>query len=268
MESLYTIGQVSQLTGISKRTLKYYIECDMIKPSKKKFEGGKGYWLYSNSDISKILQIKLYRELGYSADKIKNIIHSPKFNWKQTINVQIEKLKTEKKHLENKIFVAEFMRYFNECEGNDIKFDISDFDNNIDNFFSNIFFENNNEGEFTDPRLKNLNYDMMNGFNISDIQQLENKIIEIIVKIRYFMDNKPDSKEVQNEISSIFNYFSTLSEFEKNDLNFTELLLGIRLISSLSIDRIFDIIICKKGASDFISKAFQVYYDNLKEEKK
>lgn len=36
MRRLYTIGEVSSLTGIDKRTLKYYIERDMIKPSNKK----------------------------------------------------------------------------------------------------------------------------------------------------------------------------------------------------------------------------------------
>ena len=41
MKRLYTIDQVSELTGINKRTLKYYIERDMISPSDKKEEGGK-----------------------------------------------------------------------------------------------------------------------------------------------------------------------------------------------------------------------------------
>ena len=41
MKRLYTIDQVSELTGINKRTLKYYIERDMISPSDKKGEGGK-----------------------------------------------------------------------------------------------------------------------------------------------------------------------------------------------------------------------------------
>lgn len=36
MKRLYTIDQVSELTGINKRTLKYYIERDMISPSDKK----------------------------------------------------------------------------------------------------------------------------------------------------------------------------------------------------------------------------------------
>ena len=41
MKRLYTIDQVSELTGINKRTLKYYIERDMISPSDKKVEGSK-----------------------------------------------------------------------------------------------------------------------------------------------------------------------------------------------------------------------------------
>ena len=59
MDKLYTIGEVSEITGIEKRTLKYYVERKIIFPSHKKSEGGKEYWLYTEDDIFRIRQITL-----------------------------------------------------------------------------------------------------------------------------------------------------------------------------------------------------------------
>ena len=103
------------------------------------------------------------------------------------------------------IFAAEFMGYANEYEGNETKFDISDFDNNIDQFAVNTF--STNEEELTEQSLKKLSDEMINGLNISDIQHQWQKIIEMIAKLGKAMDYVPDSVEVQRELSSIFLYF-------------------------------------------------------------
>ena len=76
----YTLDEVANITGISKRTLKYYVERKIIIPSSERNEGQKKYWLYSDSDIGKIKQIALYRELNYSVDSIKKIISAEDFD--------------------------------------------------------------------------------------------------------------------------------------------------------------------------------------------
>lgn len=133
------------------------------------------------------------------------MIRSHQFDWQEAVDAQIEELKAKKRHLENVIFAAEFMRYANEYEGNETKFDISDFDNNIDQFAVNTF--STNEKELTEQSLKKLSDEMINGLNISDIQHQWQKIIEMIAKLGKAMDYVPDSVEVQRELSSIFLYF-------------------------------------------------------------
>jgi len=133
------------------------------------------------------------------------MIRSHQFDWQEAVDAQIEELKAKKRHLENVIFAAEFMRYANEYEGNETKFDISDFDNNIDQFAVNTF--STNEEELTEQSLKKLSDEMINGLNISDIQHQWQKIIEMIAKLGKAMDYVPDSVEVQRELSSIFLYF-------------------------------------------------------------
>lgn len=92
MKSVYTIRDVSHITGLDKRTIKYYIERGMIQPSDKMIQGAKETWLYSEADVIKIRQISLYRQLGYSADKIRKMILSPGFDWENVLDEQIGEL--------------------------------------------------------------------------------------------------------------------------------------------------------------------------------
>lgn len=103
MKRVYTIRDVSHITGLDKRTIKYYIERGMIQPSDKMIQGAKETWLYSEADVIKVRQIALYRQLGYSADKIRKMILSPGFDWENVLDEQIEELKQRKRHLENAI---------------------------------------------------------------------------------------------------------------------------------------------------------------------
>lgn len=58
MRRLYTIGEVSSLTGIDKRTLKYYIERDMIKPSNKKVGAVKNHGYTVNRMQLKFVRLR------------------------------------------------------------------------------------------------------------------------------------------------------------------------------------------------------------------
>ena len=72
--SLYTTGEVCKKLDIKERVLKYYVESEIIKPSKIVISGKKRYWYFDDSAINRINQIRLYKELGYSADEIKEFI--------------------------------------------------------------------------------------------------------------------------------------------------------------------------------------------------
>ena len=57
-----TIGEVEKFTGIPRRTLKYFIERDIMHPSCK---SESGYWLYTEEDVRITQIIALLRNLGY-----------------------------------------------------------------------------------------------------------------------------------------------------------------------------------------------------------
>ncbi len=61
----YTVNQLATLAGISVRTLHYYDEIGLLKPSS---VGGNGYRYYEDVALFRLQQILLYRELDLSSE--------------------------------------------------------------------------------------------------------------------------------------------------------------------------------------------------------
>ena len=74
---MYTVKGLSELAGISIRTLHYYHEIGLLKPS---HIGENGYRFYEDEDIFRLQQILFYRELDLSLDEIKAILRMPDFD--------------------------------------------------------------------------------------------------------------------------------------------------------------------------------------------
>jgi len=73
----YTVKQLSRLAGISVRTLHYYDEISILKPSS---IGSNGYRYYRQEALIYLQQILFYRELGLSLDDIRRIMENPDFD--------------------------------------------------------------------------------------------------------------------------------------------------------------------------------------------
>lgn len=74
---MYTIRQLASLAGVSTRTLHYYDEIGLLKPT---LYEDNGYRRYGEKAVYQLQQILFYRELGFSLAEIKEIITSPDFN--------------------------------------------------------------------------------------------------------------------------------------------------------------------------------------------
>ncbi|MBR3756185.1 MAG: MerR family transcriptional regulator [Firmicutes bacterium] len=98
-----TVKEVSSLTGISVRTLHYYDQIGLLKPSQ---VTEAGYRLYDDTALEKLQQIMLYRELEFPLKDIKNIMESSDFDRNRALEQQIEMLTLKKEHLENLITFA------------------------------------------------------------------------------------------------------------------------------------------------------------------
>lgn len=103
-----TIGEVEKLTGIPKRTLKYYIERKIIVPDCK---SGSGYWLYTDEDVEKLRLVYLCRELQYPDSEIRALLTAPEICWQTVLDRQIDRLAQRRGRAEDRLLTAELVRY-------------------------------------------------------------------------------------------------------------------------------------------------------------
>lgn len=72
-----TIHKLAKLAGVSVRTLHYYDEIGLLRPSR---IGENGYRYYESAEIARLQQIMFFRELDFSLERIKEILDSPGFD--------------------------------------------------------------------------------------------------------------------------------------------------------------------------------------------
>ena len=74
---MMTVKQVSELTGVSVRTLQYYDRIGLLPPAE---YTEAGYRLYDDSALERLQQVLLFRELEFPLKEIKSILESPAFD--------------------------------------------------------------------------------------------------------------------------------------------------------------------------------------------
>lgn len=97
---MMTIKEMSELTGVSARTLRYYDEIGLFNPTGK---SEAGYRLYDEKALEALQQILYFRELDFPLKTIKEIIENPTLDRNKVLQMQKEMLITEKRRLERLI---------------------------------------------------------------------------------------------------------------------------------------------------------------------
>lgn len=72
-----TIKEVALLANVSTRTLRYYDQIDLLKPSR---VNDAGYRFYTELELDQLQQILTYRKLGLALADIQTILMSPKYD--------------------------------------------------------------------------------------------------------------------------------------------------------------------------------------------
>ncbi|OAK69031.1 MerR family transcriptional regulator [Lederbergia galactosidilytica] len=92
---MYTIGKLSKNTGVTVRTLDYYDEIGLIKPSSKTGGGHR----YSEDDVMQLERVLALKYMGFSLEQIKDILKNSTLNWQESIQQQLELVKREQERL-------------------------------------------------------------------------------------------------------------------------------------------------------------------------
>lgn len=98
-----TVHEVSELTGVSVRTLHHYDSIGLLKPSK---TTEAGYRLYDDTALCRLQTILLFRELEFPLKEIKQIIDSSDFDRKKALAQQVKLLELRQKRLKKIITFA------------------------------------------------------------------------------------------------------------------------------------------------------------------
>ena len=92
-----TVKQVSELTGISIRTLHYYDEIGLFKPSE---VTESGYRLYDDNALQTLQQILFFREFDMPLKEIKAVLKNPDLDKNELLKSQQKLLILKKERLE------------------------------------------------------------------------------------------------------------------------------------------------------------------------
>lgn len=97
---MMTVKEISDVTGISVRTLHYYDEIGLLKPTEK---SDAGYRLYDDRALETLQQILFFREFDIPLKEIKAVIEHPSLDKNQILQMQRKMLVAKKERMERLI---------------------------------------------------------------------------------------------------------------------------------------------------------------------
>lgn len=93
----YGIKQLSELAGVSARTLRYYDQIGLLKPL---FTAESGYRYYGAMELERLQQILFYRERGFALKKIADLLDRENFDLLETLEEHLTALEAQRDRLD------------------------------------------------------------------------------------------------------------------------------------------------------------------------
>ena len=99
-----TVKEISNITGISVRTLHYYDEIGLLKPTDK---SEAGYRLYDDKALETLQQILFFREFDIPLKEIKSLMDNPALDKNQILQIQRKMIVVKKERMERLITIID-----------------------------------------------------------------------------------------------------------------------------------------------------------------
>lgn len=96
----YSIRELSNLSGVSTRTLRWYDEIGLLKPCR---VAESGYRYYGGAEVDRLQDILYYRALGVELARIKECLDDPSFDRLAALKRHLAALEAERERLEQLI---------------------------------------------------------------------------------------------------------------------------------------------------------------------
>lgn len=246
------VKEVSELVGVSIRTLHYYNQIGLLIPTE---ITNSGYRFYSEGDLETLQQILFFKELDFSLTEIKKMMNSVSYNRQKALRLQ-KKMLLEKRDRIDKIIKTidktdQYMRgeilITKEERFEGINLRHNDYEQEARKHWGDEPIDT------VKAKLENMTKDENIG--------LSNKWDSIFKKLARLCDQSPGSQEVQVTIKEWYNFlnknvgtysldaFYGLGQLYIEDERFTK-----------NIDQY------SKGLAKFMSEAIKVFTDRQKKE--
>jgi len=92
MKNGYLVREFAKLPRVTVRTLHYYDQVGLLKPS---FERPNGYRVYTDADLLRLQQIVTLKFMGFSLDEIRRLLDGKGYQAVKALKVQAEAVKDE-----------------------------------------------------------------------------------------------------------------------------------------------------------------------------
>ena len=247
---VYTVKQLSDLAGVSIRTLHYYDEIELLKPSS---VGGNGYRYYRDEAVYRLQQILFFREMGLSLSEIKAIVDSPAFDQLAALQAHRAALQDRVKRLHDLI--------------NTVDSTILDLMGEVKMSKKQLFagFTEQEEKHYAEEARKlygerevNESYKLWNSYSAEKKEQIKAEGGAIYTELAALTGSPPDSPEVQ---ALIGRWHQNMRYFYEPSV---ERLRGLGQLYVESQDFANRFRALHPDLPEFMREAITIYCDNLK----
>lgn len=242
-----TVKEISDICGISIRTLRYYDQIGLLHPSEKTEAG---YRIYEEKELARLQQILFFRELDFPLKEIQKILDAPSFDTNQALQNHRALLILKKKRLSRLISLVDQM-----LKG-EIQMDFQTFDNSELETAQKAYAKEvrerwGNTSAYQEQQQKSRRYAK------EDWQQIEKELNKIYREFANYMDGSPEDAVVQELVAEYQRFFS-----QSFYTCTPEILAGLG--SMYTADPRFTAYIDRngKGLADFLCRAIESYCKN------
>lgn len=210
-----TVKEVSEIAGISIRTLRYYDEIGLLKPTE---ISDAGYRLYDSKALEKLQEIMFFRELEIPLTLIKELTENPSYDREQTLLTQKKLLERKRNRLNGIIeLISDVMKGFNTMS-------FKAFNNEDISKIWNHFIELQNEGSI---QLMTEKYGSVEAFRSSFEENIKGQSARLIkiygskekaVQASLSTTTLAEKEKLQEENNKIFRQFAKAKETDDEAL--------------------------------------------------
>ena len=185
----FSISEMAKLSGVSVRTLHYYDEIGLLKPSEVVLDTG--YRYYDELTMERLQQILFYRELDFPLKEIVKIMNASEYNKEDALKRQRELLKLKRKRLDKLIGLLDVNLKGDNTMSFD-EFDMSEIEQEKEKYAKEVESKWGSTDAYSQSKEKTARYQK------EDWAAVMGKSDEIMKLFANHLGEDPKSEEVQN----------------------------------------------------------------------